>query len=108
MILTAFSGVSRLMRHNNVAPREKLRLVLACVCMSLLLSSTFVGSQSSDDVHIVPRTVPDQRNQRTELPTTNDSAPQAHVRPIRVDVDLVLVPVAVTDAMNRPVVNLMK
>jgi len=83
-------------------------LVLACVCMSLLLSSTFVGSQSSDDVHIVPRTVPDQRNQRTELPTTNDSAPQAHVRPIRVDVDLVLVPVAVTDAMNRPVVNLMR
>ena len=95
------------MTHNNVVPWGKLCLVLACLCLSLILSSA-ARPQSAEDVHIVPRTGPDQHEPRTELPATSDSVPQAHVRPIRVNVDLVLVPVAVTDAMSRPIMNLTK
>jgi Ca-activated chloride channel homolog len=96
------------MTHKNVIPKERVRLVLACLCISLFLFSPFARAQSADDVHIVPRTGQDQHLPTTDLSPTNDSAPHAHIRPIRVDVDLVLVPVAVTDAMNRPVTNLTK
>src|SRR5436190_8900253 len=108
MILTGFVGVSLLMTHNYVAPREKLCLVLAGLCMSFFLSSPCAWAQSADDVHIAPRTIHDQQVPATDLPPANDSAPYAHVKPIRVNVDLVLVPIAVTDSMNRPVVNLTK
>src|SRR5438094_9824479 len=106
MILTAFSGVSRLMTHKNVVPLEKLCSVLACLCMTFLLSIAFAEAQSTEDVHIVPRTGPDQLDSKTGLLPTNDSAPQAHGRPIRVAGELVLVPVAVTDATTRPLVHL--
>jgi Ca-activated chloride channel family protein len=94
------------MTNTNVIPREGV--AVACLCMWFLLLSPFARAQSADDVHIVPRNGHDQHAPTTDLPPTNDSAPHAHVRPIHVDVDLVLVPVVVTDAMNRPVVNLTK
>lgn len=96
------------MTHNYVVTLGKLCLVLSCLCVTFILSSAAAQAQSTEDVHIVPRAGQDQHGPTTDLPKTNDSAPQAHIRPIRVDVDLVLVPVAVTDAMNRPVVNLTK
>jgi Ca-activated chloride channel family protein len=77
--------------------------------MLALLSSSIAVGQSTDDVHIVPRTSQGRRVPTTEAPPENDaSARYAHVKPIHVDVDLVLVPVAVTDALNRPVLNLTK
>jgi len=66
------------------------RVSLAC---GVLLFAWFAQAQSVDDVHVTPRQKP-----KTE----------AADKPIRVDVDLVLVPVTVTDAMNRPVTALQK
>ena len=55
-------------------------------------------AQSSDDVHIAPR--------QTSSESANAASPGLRTRPLRVDVDLVLVPVTVTDAMNHPVLTL--
>ena len=59
-------------------------------------------SQTSDEVHITP--VP--------RPIRNAGAPgvdpAVHVKPVRVDVDIVLVPVTVVDAANRPIISLEK
>jgi Ca-activated chloride channel family protein len=60
--------------------------------LTILLFAWLAQAQSVDDVHIEPRQKPNA------LPST----------PFRVDVDLVLVPVTVTDAMNRPVTALKK
>jgi|ERR1017187_762237 Ca-activated chloride channel family protein len=62
-------------------------------CVAILLFAWIAQAQSVGDVHIEPR----------QKPTTEGS-----VKPFRVDVDLVLVPVTVTDAMNRPVTALQK
>jgi Ca-activated chloride channel homolog len=61
--------------------------------------------QSADDVHIVPRP---GTGQHVPSATEDRSGPPVHTEPIRVTVDLVEVPVVVTDTMNRPVVNLTK
>jgi len=108
MILTQFIGVSLLMAHKNVVSRQRVCLALAGFCMLFLLSSPFSRAQSAEDVHVVPRTDQNQKVPATDVPPANDAAPHAYVKPIRVNVDLVLVPVAVSDSMNRPVVNLTK
>jgi Ca-activated chloride channel family protein len=72
--------------------------------------STFCGSAAPalaqtdvNDVHVVPRI-------EKEPPKQNLVAPglKAHVRPLKVDVDLVLVPVTITDPLNRLVTGLEK
>jgi Ca-activated chloride channel family protein len=66
--------------------------VLFCL---LLLSSPLLARQLSDDVHIVPR------------PTTHSKdASDKSTHRLRVNVEMVLVPVTVTDMKNHPVVDL--
>ena len=62
-----------------------------------VLGSTFTLAQSTDDVHIVPR-----RNSDASA----GNSPALRARPMRVDVDLVLIPVTVTDDRNHPVLSL--
>lgn len=79
----------------------------------LLLVSIFVVSsspgQSLDERHIQAR-----NDANGPASTENVGSvdvlprPDAHTKPLHVDVDLVLVPVAVTDAKNRPVIALQK
>ena len=74
------------------------------ILVSFCVSCFFVANaQTSDDVHIVPRVGP-ARHAEAEGPSSQASL----MNPIRVDVDLVLVPVAVTDTMNRSVITLTK
>jgi Ca-activated chloride channel family protein len=66
-----------------------------------------------NDVHVEPRVVekPPEAPKPDLLTTTNTTAAAdltAHVRPLKVDVDLVLVPVTITDPMNRLVTGLDK
>jgi Ca-activated chloride channel homolog len=97
------------MKQDQVTPKVSRFLNLVCLCVPALLLICFAQGQSADDVHIVPRTGTAGRAPTMDAPPADDpSVPHARLKPIRVDVDLVLVPVAVTDTMNRPVVSLRK
>ncbi|MGE5207363.1 MAG: VWA domain-containing protein, partial [Chlamydiota bacterium] len=75
-------------------------LVLLLFCFALRLQAQ---SGTVDDVHIVPRV-------KAEPPkkTAVDPSLDTHTRPFRARVDLVLVPVTITDPMNRLVTGLEK
>jgi Ca-activated chloride channel family protein len=57
-----------------------------------------------EDVHVKPRIVPPAPNATNSI----DPALRTHTKPLKVDVDLVLVPVTITDPMNRLVTGLDK
>ncbi len=72
------------------------------VCLAVLPAA----AQSDSPVHVVPR-------EKTSTPPPSAiSAPAGtlipHTRPIRADVDVVLVPVTVTDEKSRPILGLEK
>jgi len=76
-----------------------------------LIVSTRVHAQSTDDVHIVPRngTTAGVKAQTPEMvPADASGSLFTRTKPFRVNVDLVLVPVTVTDTKQRPVLNLEK
>ena len=78
-----------------------IRILIPCtvfVCVVMVAASAW--AQSGDDVHVVPRADSSERP-AAPFPDLN-----LHARPIRADVDLVLVPVTVSDTFNRPVLDL--
>lgn len=72
---------------------------------TLLVWAPGARSQTSEDVHVVPRagTV---SSESPRVPLPPDATLSLTGKPLRVDVDLVLVPVTVTDARNRPLTGL--
>jgi Ca-activated chloride channel family protein len=96
-------------------PGRVLLLALAVACLSL---GTFAQTDVND-VHIQPREVDKPKDPAEKPIDIKDAAKDglvatttpnlsAHVRPLKVDVDLVLVPVTITDPMNRLVTGLEK
>ncbi len=73
------------------------------VALIIFSCVSFIGAQSAEDVQIVPR-APDEPGAVASR-SSADLLP-ASARALRVDVNLVLVPVTVIDAKNRPVANL--
>jgi Ca-activated chloride channel family protein len=67
-------------------------------------TTTQASVDTADQVHITPRKEPDPKPPADLI----DPALKTHTRPMKVDVDLVLVPVTVTDPMNRLVTGLEK
>jgi hypothetical protein len=57
-----------------------------------------------DDVHVSPRIQPPPPPEKAII----DPSLRTHTKPMKVDVDLVLVPVTITDPMNRLVTGLDK
>jgi len=88
----------------QVSVRISLRLWLA-VCLLGCLALPLIGQAQSDDIHITPREA-----KKTEPgPMDNvDPSLRTHTKPITREVDLVLVPVTITDPMNRLVTGLEK
>jgi Ca-activated chloride channel homolog len=84
-----------------------LHCLSVSLCLVLVLAALPAASRaqllSADDVHVVPRRVSGALAARSNLP---DPALDLKGKHLKVDVDLVLVPVAVTDSLNRPVVDL--
>lgn len=78
----------------------------ACIIMGLtascLLIPTLHSQVLTDEVHITPRSGEHSDNAAKEPWLISDN------RSIKVDVNLVLVPVTITDVLNRPVVGLEK
>jgi Ca-activated chloride channel homolog len=72
-------------------------LLLVAVCGALPL----FAQNSVEDVHIQPRIKPAAAKE-PEI----DPALKTHTKPLKVDVDMVLVPVTITDPMNRLVTGL--
>ena len=86
------------------------RLVLT-LCVLVCLGLPALGQTDVNDVHVLPREVEKPKEPpKADLVSSTASASllSAHVRPLKVDVDLVLVPVTITDPMNRLVTGLEK
>src|SRR6266496_2341261 len=84
-------------------PLEILALFLTLIC--LIVPSVVAQTPDVDDIHVTPRVEPDKPDPQNAL--TGDTV-RAHSPLIRSKVDLVLVPVTVTDPMNRLVTGLDK
>ena len=88
-------------------------LVAACLLVAPVSAQTDVN-----DVHVMPREVEKSKDAQPEQLTSNSGdltkadldagKLSARVRPLKVDVDLVLVPVTITDPLNRLVTGLEK
>ena len=93
----------RSLSHSGAAP-----FLVAIFLSWTLLSAPRVFSQSTDDVHVVPR----EHSNTPPTPSGASSESASVVRPsskrFRVDVDLVLIPVTVTDERHRVVTSLQK
>jgi len=89
-------GVLRLARTSLFSAGALIFLLPSCLC--------WAQSDSLNDAHITPHPSSDQFVRAgVTAPTLN-----LKVRPLRVDVELVLVPVIVTDSLNRPILDLPK
>lgn len=97
------------LRKNQTVFWIALTIGLACLPNVPLWAQTTVN-----DVHVEPRTVDTDKdkdkNNTEEVAAGNVDTTRlsAHVRPMKVSVDLVLVPVTITDPMNRLVTGLEK
>lgn len=79
--------------------------------LTVLLPQQGASAQTSDDVHIAPRIAPRSAKPKTgpEIsPIDPDRDLYSQARPFRVNVDLVLVPVTVTDPKQQPVTTLLR
>ena len=84
------------------------RLYVLSVWLSIaLVFSASTHAQSEDQVHVVP---PPEAKQQTHIARDGTGPSDGKLRSerLRVDVDLVLIPVVVTDTFNRPVTGLSK
>ena len=78
-----------------------LALALALGCLT---TSAAWAQNSTDEVHVNPRAEPPVVKDQNFV----DPSLKTHGKPMKVDVDLVLVPVTITDPMNRLVTGLDK
>ena len=90
--------------------RHKGAFAAVCALLLLALAATAgispkaLAQSTAEDVHVQPRVLPQPPKQESLL----DPALNTHTRPLKVNVDLVLVPVTITDPMNRLVTGLEK
>jgi Ca-activated chloride channel family protein len=100
------AGASRWSTSQARLGRAALMVLLALlVALAFMVPTALAQSSSEDEVHITPRKQPDAPKDPRD---TIDPALRTHTKPIKVDVDLVLVPVTITDPMNRLVTGLEK
>jgi Ca-activated chloride channel homolog len=77
-----------------------LLLLVVCIAMFGAVASNAHAQAMADDVHVAPRVEPPVK------PLVEDPALRTSTKPIKRDVDLVLVPVTITDPLNRLVTGL--
>jgi Ca-activated chloride channel family protein len=67
-----------------------------------------MGQTDVNDVHVTPRPVEKAKTEEVATGSVVPSSLNTHIRPLKVAVDLVLVPVTITDPLNRLVTGLEK
>ena len=88
------------------APQTLLVLLAVCVVACWLMLPAWA---QDNDVHITPReTKKADATPPPDVPGLADPSLRTHTKPLKKDVDLVLVPVTITDPMNRLVTGLEK
>ncbi len=80
---------------------RRYAVVLLALALTALWCQAALAQSTEDDVHVTPR-----KSISSNPMDTIDPALKTHTKPLKVDVDLVLVPVTVTDDMNRLVTGL--
>ena len=95
------------LRKNSLAANLRSCLPIALFTLASLCVPAF-GQTDVNDVHIQPREVEKPPEPPKPDLVASTAGMTAHVRPLKVDVDLVLVPVTITDPMNRLVTGLEK
>jgi Ca-activated chloride channel homolog len=89
--------------------------LISALCIVVCVSLPVFGQTDVNDVHVLPRELEKAKEPPKPAPVeaakvdiVSSSGLTAHVRPLKVDVDLVLVPVTITDPLNRLVTGLEK
>jgi Ca-activated chloride channel homolog len=82
-------------------------MMLFALCAACVLAPSILAQTNVNDVHILPREL---ESAKTEVAKQTLISPtlETHTRALKVAVDLVLVPVTITDPMNRLVTGLDK
>jgi Ca-activated chloride channel homolog len=106
--------------HTSLCLRNSLVLWVATLLLAACVVVPVLAQNEQSDIHVVPREQKkDAKPDPTVMPpavaadakaagVSVDPSLKTHTKPIRKDVDLVLVPVTVTDPMNRLVTGLEK
>ncbi len=100
---------------------SRITFMLVVCCIAAAFSTPALAQDDAPDVHITPRVQHDKPAEPPATTNANEAVKDAkpytasedislktHTKPFRKDVDLVLVPVSVTDPMNRLVTGLEK
>jgi Ca-activated chloride channel homolog len=98
-----------LCQNQSLGNTMRLQALAFVICFLSCLSIPLAAQTGVNDVHVQPREMEKPKKEEPNQTLISDtSGLKAHVRPMKVDVDLVLVPVTITDPMNRLVTGLEK
>jgi Ca-activated chloride channel homolog len=95
-------------RLRGMTTRPLLWMFLLALSVALALPMPAAGQTDVNDVHVQPREVEKAKTQEVAKQSLVPASLNTSVRPLKVAVDLVLVPVTITDPMNRLVTGLEK
>ena len=79
---------------------------VALIALSVAVPLLSTAQVSVDDVHVTPRVQPTRTDNTSTAIGSLDPSLKTHTKPVKVDVSLVLVPVTITDPLNRLVTGL--
>lgn len=99
---------SKAVRQKSRIPSDLGRGVLIAVVGFVCLPLASFAQTDVNDIHVQPRQVEKPKEPPKENVVSTKDGLSARVRPLKVDVDLVLVPVTITDPLNRLVTGLEK
>ena len=98
----------RVVRQKSRITPNLMRCGLVAMAGLVCLSVASFSQTDVNDVHVQSREVEKPKEPPKENVVSTKDGLSARVRPLKVDVDLVLVPVTITDPMNRLVTGLEK
>ena len=101
-------GSSEVLRSKNRITPNLMRYLLLALAGFACLTLAALAQTDVNDVHVQSREVEKPKEPPKENVVSTKDGLTTRVRPLKMDVDLVLVPVTITDPMNRLVTGLEK